>query len=67
MPNTGHGGTLLKGHRPSDAGSGLSTEAYRQRHEITFSVSANLEVFEMQPPKLIFHFFLELIRGFALF
>lgn len=40
-PSTGHGGTLLKGHRPSDAGSGLSTESYRQRHEITFSVSAN--------------------------
>ncbi|XP_022928194.1 DEAD-box ATP-dependent RNA helicase 14-like [Cucurbita moschata] len=36
-PSTGHGGTQLKVHRPSDAGSGLSAEAYRQRHEITFS------------------------------
>ncbi|CAK9322557.1 unnamed protein product [Citrullus colocynthis] len=36
-PSTGHGGAPLKGHRPSDAGSGLSAESYRQRHEITFS------------------------------
>lgn len=41
-PSTGHGGAPLKGHKPSDAGSGLSADSYRQRHEITFSVSALL-------------------------
>ncbi|XP_022934461.1 DEAD-box ATP-dependent RNA helicase 46-like [Cucurbita moschata] len=37
LSSTGHGGASLKGHRPSDAGSCLSAESYRQRHEITFS------------------------------
>ncbi|XP_011652287.1 DEAD-box ATP-dependent RNA helicase 46 [Cucumis sativus] len=57
-PNTGHGGAPLKGHRPSDAGNGISAESYRQRHEITFSgdnVPAPFSSFEATgfPPEIL--------------
>lgn len=35
----GHGASLARGHGTSDAGSVLSAEAYRRRHEISVSVS----------------------------
>ncbi|KAA0053652.1 DEAD-box ATP-dependent RNA helicase 46 [Cucumis melo var. makuwa] len=57
-PSTGHGGAPLKGHKPSDAGSGLSADSYRQRHEITFSgdnVPAPFSSFEVTgfPPEIL--------------
>lgn len=39
LANVAHGGSSARGNGPSTAGTGLSTEAYRSRHEITITVS----------------------------